>query len=185
MDECNDSDFDFPILRRKNDNEKVLRVTSLQPNATQKVKQPLARNISTPTRFNYSMKVKVDKNRISDTPSFGSKMSFRGFVRRMSERKRRPTADSDFSRRRGIKSIRFAAFLNYFLFPISNQISAQEYQRGGSDDRGIGGTWRKSGSSHVLHVEVQRGNGRRHEYQWVTPLTVPTINQILIWKNSH
>jgi hypothetical protein len=110
MDECNDSDFDFPILRRKNDNEKVLRVTSLQPNATQKVKQPLARNISTPTRFNYSMKVKVDKNRISDTPSFGSKMSFRGFVRRMSERKRRPTADSDFSRRRGIKSIRFAAF---------------------------------------------------------------------------
>lgn len=51
MDECNDSDFDFPILRKKNDNEKVLRVTSLQPNASQKVKQPLARHISSPTQF--------------------------------------------------------------------------------------------------------------------------------------
>lgn len=105
MDECNDSDFDFPILRKKNENEKVLRVTSLQPNATQKVKQPLARNISSPTRFNYSMKVKVDnKNRNSDT-SFGSKMSFRGFIRRMSTKdRRRPTADSDYmrERRRGV-----------------------------------------------------------------------------------
>jgi hypothetical protein len=98
MDECNDSDFDFPILRKKNDNEKVLRVTSLQPNASQKVKQPLARHISSPTRFNYSMKVKVDTNRISDT-SFGSKMSFRGFIRRMSER-RRPTGESNYMRDR-------------------------------------------------------------------------------------
>ena len=105
MDECNDGDFDFPILRKKSENEKVLRVTSLQPNATQKVKQPLARNISSPTRFNYSMKVKLDNNRNSDT-SFGSKMSFRGFIRRMStkDRRRRPTTDSDYmrERRRGV-----------------------------------------------------------------------------------
>lgn len=99
MDECNDSDFDFPILRRKNDNEKVLRVTSLQPEASQKIKQPLARHISSPTRFNYSMKVKVDNNRMSDT-SFSSKMSFRGFIRRMSERRRRPTAESNYMRDR-------------------------------------------------------------------------------------
>lgn len=101
MDECNDGDYDFPILRKKSENEKILRATtSLQPNATQKVKQPLARHISSPTRFNYSMKVKLDNNRISDTASFGSKMSFRGFIRRMSERRRRPTADSDFMRER-------------------------------------------------------------------------------------
>lgn len=110
MDECNDGDFDFPILRKKSENEKVLRVTSLQPNATQKVKQPLARHISSPTRFNYSMKIKLDNNRISsDSSSFGSKMSFRGFIRRMSERRRRPTADSDYMRERrrgGNKSIR-------------------------------------------------------------------------------
>lgn len=99
MDECNDSDFDFPILRKKNDNEKVLRVTSLQPSASQKVKQPLARHISSPTRFNHSMKVKVDNNRMSDT-SFGSKMSFRGFIRRVSERRRRPTGESDYMRER-------------------------------------------------------------------------------------
>lgn len=99
MDECNDSDFDFPILRKKNDNEKVLRVTSLQPNATQKIKQPLARHISSPTRFNYSMKVKADNNRMSDT-SLGSKVSFRGFIRRMSERRRKPTAESDYMRER-------------------------------------------------------------------------------------
>ncbi len=99
MDECNDSDFDFPMLRKRNDNEKVLRVTSLQPNASEKIKQPLARHISSPTRFNYSMKVKVDNNRMSDS-SFGSKMSFRGFIRRMSERRRRPTADTDYMRER-------------------------------------------------------------------------------------
>lgn len=101
MDECNDSDFDFPILRRKQDNEKVARVTSLQPNVTQKVKQPLARHISSPTRFNSSMRVKVDNNRLSDT-SFGSKMSFRGFIRRMStkDRRRRTTAESDYMRER-------------------------------------------------------------------------------------
>jgi hypothetical protein len=112
IDECNDNDFDFPMLRKKSnnsnnnnnsagngDNEKGWRVTSLQPNASQKMlKQPLARHISSPTRFNYSMKVK-DTNRISDT-SFASKMSFRGFIRRMSEKRRRPTAESDFMRER-------------------------------------------------------------------------------------
>lgn len=103
MDECNDGDFDFPILRKKSENEKVLRVTSLQPSATQRVKQPLARNISSPTRFNYSMKVKLDNNRISDS-SFGSKMSFRGFIRRMStkDRRRRPDSDCMRERRRGV-----------------------------------------------------------------------------------
>lgn len=105
MDECNDGDFDFPILRKKADNDKVLRVTSLQPSASQKVKQPLARHISSPTHFNHSMKVKVDNNRTSDT-SFTSKMSFRGFIRRMStkDRRRRATGDSESmrERRRGV-----------------------------------------------------------------------------------
>ncbi|KAL7031732.1 hypothetical protein ACKWTF_007112 [Chironomus riparius] len=101
IDECNDNDFDFPMLRKKhhNDNEKAFRVTSLQLNVTPKNKQPLARHISSPTRFNYSTKLK-DNNRTSDGSSFSSKMSIRGFIRRMSERRQRPTAESDFMRDR-------------------------------------------------------------------------------------
>ncbi|XP_070506650.1 ATP-binding cassette sub-family C member Sur isoform X2 [Chironomus tepperi] len=101
IDECNDNDFDFPMLRKKhhNDNEKAFRVTSLQLNVTPKNKQPLARHISSPTRFNYSTKLK-DNNRVSESSSFSSKMSIRGFIRRMSERRQRPTAESDFMRDR-------------------------------------------------------------------------------------
>lgn len=89
------------MLRKKhhNDNEKAFRVTSLQLNVTPKNKQPLARHISSPTRFNYSTKLK-DNNRTSDGSSFSSKISIRGFIRRMSERRQRPTAESDFMRDR-------------------------------------------------------------------------------------
>jgi len=96
INECNDNDIDFnqlPELRKKasNDNEKVLRANSLQPNLTQRVKQPLARHISSPMRLNYGTKPK-DINRSSDTSaasSFSSKMSFRRILRTMSSKHHR------------------------------------------------------------------------------------------------
>lgn len=90
------------MLRKKhhNDNEKAFRVTSLQLNVTPKSKQPLARHISSPTRFNYSTKLKDNNRTSSDSSSFSSKISIRGFIRRMSERRQQPTAESDFMRDR-------------------------------------------------------------------------------------
>ena len=104
IDECGDSnDIDFhqlPELRKKyNENDKVLRANSLQPNLLNKVKQPLARNISSPMRFNYTSAVATKSreiDRTSDTSfaSVGSKVSFRNFLRRMSTKRRRPTMES-------------------------------------------------------------------------------------------
>lgn len=134
IDECYDDDMDFhqlPELRRKqSDNEKVLRVNSLQPNATQRaVKQPLARNISSPMRFNYSQSKETDRFSGTSFGSTGSKISFRKFLRRMSSR-RRNTADAEFMRdkRKSNKttSIRFAFDLISFKEIISI-IAMQEH----------------------------------------------------------
>lgn len=105
IDECNDNDIDFhqlPELRRKfNENEKVLRVSSLQPNVTQRVKQPLSRHISSPMRFNYTASTRptdVDRRSGTSIASAGSTMSFRNFLRRMSSRRRRPSEASELHR---------------------------------------------------------------------------------------
>lgn len=105
IDECNDNDIDFhqlPELRRKfNEGDKGLRAISLQPNVTQRVKQPLARNISSPMRFNYTASTKpkaVDRSSVASNASVGSTMSFRNFLRRMSSRRRRPSEASEFHR---------------------------------------------------------------------------------------
>lgn len=87
IDECFDNDIDFnhlPELRRKPSGiDSGFRTISLQPNQTLKVTKPLARNISSPMRFNYTAKA----DRTSDT-SFSSKVSFRKFLRRMSSKRR-------------------------------------------------------------------------------------------------
>ncbi|CAO1396998.1 unnamed protein product [Diamesa serratosioi] len=96
IDECHDTDYDFnhlPELRKKKDAERILRVNSLQVNVINRMKPPLARHISSPMRFNYEAKP-PSTNRLSDTSfsSFGSKMSFRKILRRMSS-KSRPTME--------------------------------------------------------------------------------------------
>lgn len=107
IDECNDNDIDFnqlPELRRKfGENEKVLRVSSLQPNMTQRDKQPLSRHISSPMRLNYASSARSKEiNRSSGTSiaSADSSMSFRNFLRRMSSRRRRPSEASEIHRDR-------------------------------------------------------------------------------------
>lgn len=119
IDECHDDDIDFnqmPELRN-------LRPISLQPNGAQKVKQPLARHISSPVRFNYSFTDSKEGNvdRSSDTSfaSAGSKMSFRNFIRRMSTKgRRRPTSIDIHREKRKTMSIRSGSdlFLIWFRF---------------------------------------------------------------------
>jgi hypothetical protein len=94
IDECGDNDVDFhqlPEMRKKfSENDKVQRTNSLQVNLTNRTKQPLARHISSPMRFNYASTV---PDRTSDT-SFASKVSFRNFLRRMSSKRRKPVTES-------------------------------------------------------------------------------------------
>lgn len=102
IDECGDNDIDFhqlPEMRKKySENDKVLRTNSLQLNVTQRIKQPLARHISSPMRFNYPSTTPKTKetDRTSDTSlaSAASKMSFRNFLRRMSSKRRKPMTES-------------------------------------------------------------------------------------------
>lgn len=89
----------LPEMRKKySENDKVLRTNSLQPNVTRRVKQPLARHISSPMRFNYTSSIQKPKecDRTSETSftSAASKMSFRNFLRRMSSKRRKPMTES-------------------------------------------------------------------------------------------
>lgn len=97
IDECSDSDVDFrqlPEMRRKyNENDKVHRTHSLQPNLSLRVKQPLSRHISSPMRFGATSSTTNETDRNSDA-SLASKMSFRNFFRRMSSKRRNPTTES-------------------------------------------------------------------------------------------
>lgn len=102
IDECHDDDIDFnqlPELRN-------LRTYSLQPNVAQKVKQPLARHISSPVRFNYTITGKVDRSSNTSFASAGSKMSFRNFLHRMSTKRRRPVSIDIHREKRKTMSIR-------------------------------------------------------------------------------
>lgn len=118
IDECDNNDINFrqlPEMRRK-PNEKVLRTNSLQPSLAQRVKQPLARHISSPMRFNCptsdTKPKETDRNSDSSFASTASKMSFRNFLRRMSSNPNRrnrmieatPVADDTHRDKR--KSIR-------------------------------------------------------------------------------
>lgn len=100
IDECGDNDIDFhqlPNMRKKyNENDKVLRTNSLQSSLPHRIKQPLARHISSPMRFNYTTSVSkstTETDRTSGTSSVGSKMSFRNFLRRMSSKRRKPLTE--------------------------------------------------------------------------------------------
>lgn len=95
IDECGNNDIDFhqlPVMRKKfSENDKVLRTNSLQSSLPHRIKQPLARHISSPMRFNNT----TETDRASGTSYTGaaSKISFRNFLRRMSSKRRKPLTE--------------------------------------------------------------------------------------------
>jgi hypothetical protein len=120
IDECGDNDIDFhqlPEMRKKHsENDKVLRTNSLQMNVTQRAKQPLARHISSPMRFNYTPSVskpkETDQTSNTSFTSVASKMSFRNFLRRMSSKRRNlmtepstAAADTHREKRKSMRTI--------------------------------------------------------------------------------